>query len=317
IPNEQAILMSTRDGYIKRIAPDTFKLQARGGKGIIGLTTKEEDTVEQLISCMTHNDLLFFTTKGRVFQLKAYDIPVASRTSKGQAVVNFLQLSQNEKVSAILSLADLKKYKYLTMVTTEGLIKKTAIEDFSSVRRSGLIALKLKGSDELAWVKPTTGKDETILVTSNGQSIRFKEHDVRPMGRTAAGVHGMRLHKGDTIVGMDIVSQDMKDAQLLIVMERGFGKRSKLKEYKTQNRSGSGIKTAKVTDKTGRIVMARVISGQLTPEDGGTDLLMMSAKGQVIRIKLQQVPILGRATQGVRVMRFKETADIIASVAVL
>ncbi len=317
IPNEQTVVMITRDGYIKRLPPDTFKLQARGGKGIIGLTTKEEDTVEQLVSCMTHNDLLFFTTKGRTFQLKAYDIPVASRTAKGQAVVNFLQLAQHEKVSAILSLADLKKYNYLMMVTTEGLIKKTAVKDFSNVRRSGLIALKLNGSDELAWVKPTTGKDEIVLVTSHGQSIRCKETDVRSMGRTAAGVRGMKLHKDDTIIGMDILSQDVRDPQLLIVMEKGFGKRSKLKEYKTQNRGGSGIKTANVTDKTGRIVMTRVISGNLTPQEGETDLLIMSAKGQVIRIKLQEVPVLGRATQGVRVMRFKENADIIASVTIL
>ena len=317
IPNEQTVVMITRDGYIKRLPPDTFKLQARGGKGIIGLTTKEEDTVEQLVSCMTHNDLLFFTTKGRTFQLKAYDIPVASRTAKGQAVVNFLQLAQHEKVSAILSLADLKKYNYLMMVTTEGLIKKTAVKDFSNVRRSGLIALKLNGSDELAWVKPTTGKDEIVLVTSHGQSIRCKETDVRSMGRTAAGVRGMKLHKDDTIIGMDILSQDVRDPQLLIVMEKGFGKRSKLKEYKTQNRGGSGIKTANVTDKTGRIVMTRVISGNLNPQEGETDLLIMSAKGQVIRIKLQEVPVLGRATQGVRVMRFKENADIIASVTIL
>lgn len=317
IPNEQTIIIITRDGYIKRLPPDTFKLQARGGKGIIGLTTKEEDSVEQLISCMTHNDLLFFTTKGRVFQLKAYDIPVASRTAKGQAVVNFLQLSQHEKVSAVLSAVDLKRYTYLMMVTTDGLIKKTAIEDFMNVRRSGIIAIKLKGSDELAWVKPTTGKDNIILVTTDGQSIHFKESDVRPMGRAAAGVRAMRLRKEDGVLGMDVIHHDIKDAHLLIVMENGFGKRSKLKEYKIQRRGGTGIKTANVTEKTGRIVMARIILNNNILDAKEEDLLIMSANGQVIRIKLQEIPLLGRATQGVRVMRFKEKGDAIASVTLL
>ncbi len=314
IPNESAIVMITRDGYIKRLPPDTFKLQARGGKGIIGLTTKEEDTVDQLFACMTHSDLLFFTTKGRVFQLKAYDVPVASRTAKGQAIVNFLQLAPNEKVSVALSVADLKAYKYLTMVTAKGVIKKCDIEDFSQVRRNGLIAIKLVGDDVLEWVKPTKGTDEISLVSAQGQSIRFKEEDVRPMGRTAAGVRGMRLKKNDVIVGMDVVSGPSKDAELLIMTEKGYGKRSKLKEYKTQGRGGSGIKTGNVTDKTGAIVMARVVNPTALPEGTTGDLLIISAKGQVIRIALKSVSVLGRATQGVRVMRFKEANDHIASV---
>ncbi|MBI4239840.1 DNA gyrase subunit A [Candidatus Uhrbacteria bacterium] len=317
IPNEPTIVMITRDGYIKRLPPDTFKLQARGGKGVIGLTTKEEDTVDQLFSGMTHNDLLFFTTRGRVFQLKAYDVPVASRTSKGQAIVNFLQLAPNEKVSVVLSLVDLKSYKYLMMVTSQGVIKKTDIQDFANVRRSGLIAVKLKGDDALKWVKPTTGKDDIFLVSARGQSIRFREEHVRPMGRTAAGVRGMRLKRGDVVVGMDVVGALSKETELMIVTENGFGKRSKLKEYKTQGRGGSGIKTGNVTPKTGTIVMARVIDRLALPEGQEGDLLIISAQGQVIRINLKGVPILGRATQGVRLMRFKEAGDTIASVTIV
>ncbi|MBI4268572.1 DNA gyrase subunit A [Candidatus Uhrbacteria bacterium] len=316
IPNESTIVMMTRDGYIKRLPPDTFKLQARGGKGIIGLTTKEEDIVDRVFSCMTHNDLLFFTTKGRVFQLKAYDVPLASRTAKGQAVVNFLQLAPNEKVTSVLSGADLTKVKYLMMVTREGLIKKTELADFTNVRRSGLIALKLKGADILEWVKPTTGKDEIMLVTALGQSIRFKETDVRHMGRTAAGVRGARLKKDDSIVGMDVISS-AKSAALLIVTEKGLGKRSPLSAYKIQNRGGSGIKTGNINAKTGPIVMARIIDLTALPDGAAGDLLLMSAKGQVIRIQLKTVPVLGRATQGVRVMRFKEAGDSVASVTLL
>ncbi|MEK7619286.1 MAG: DNA gyrase subunit A [Patescibacteria group bacterium] len=314
IPNEPALVLLTRDGYIKRLTPDTFKLQARGGKGIIGLTTKEEDTVDTMFTCMTHNDLLFFTTKGRVFQLKAYDVPVASRTSKGQALVNFLQLAQAEKVTTVLSTADISTMKYLTMATREGLIKKTDIADFSNVRRSGLIALKLKGSDILEWVKPTTGKDEVFLVTALGQSIRFKETNVRPMGRTAAGVRGIRLKKNDYIVSMDVVSGGAKDAELLIVTQKGFGKRSKLSGYKIQNRGGSGIKTGHITPKTGDIVMSRVVNAHALPEGSSGDLLIISEQGQVIRITLKTVSVLGRATQGVRLMRFKEGGDSVASV---
>jgi len=317
IPNESALLVITRDGYIKRLPPDTFKLQARGGKGIIGATTKEEDIVDQIITCMTHNDLLFFTNKGRVFQLKAYDVPLASRTAKGQAVVNFLQLSPHEKISSVLSLADLSKYTYLMMVTTQGVIKKTELSDFSNVRRSGLIAIKLNGDDVLEWIKPTTGKDEMLLVSAGGQAIRFKESNVRPMGRTAAGVRGIRLKKGDVIVGMDVVTSSMKNADVLTIMEHGFGKRSPLKGYKIQNRGGSGIKTAKITPKTGKIVMAELMDPSALPEGSTGDVLMMSENGQTIRIALKAVRILGRTTQGVCLMRFKEKGDKIATVTIV
>jgi len=310
IPNESAVIMITQDGYIKRIPPDSFKTQSRGGKGVVGLATKEEDEVDYLFSTTTHANLLFFTTKGRVFQLRAYDVPQSSRTAKGQAIVNFLNLSGEEKVSSIMPLTDLKGFNFLMMVTRQAVIKKVDIKDFESVRRSGIIAIKLKGSDELMWVKPTTGDDEAILVSGSGQAIRFKEKVVRPMGRTASGVRGMRLKGRDEIRGMDIVSKEREVDEVLVVMANGFGKRTALKEYRLQGRGGSGIKVAKITDKTGPIVALSLVSSKKEV----SDLVIMSKKGQVIRLPFKTVPTIGRATQGVRLMRFSEDKDTVASV---
>ena len=313
IPNEQCIIMATKDGYIKRLPPDTFKVQSRGGKGIIGATTKEEDIIEFLFSSMTHADIMFFTTRGRLFQLKAYEVPQTTRTAKGQAVVNFLQLAPEEKVSAILSTEDLSSYKYLVMVTKKGLIKKVEIEKFKNVRRSGLIAIKLKEGDLLEWVKPSTGSDNVILVTAQGQAIRFKEAGVREMGRGAAGVRGIKLKKSnDEVVGMDILDSGKagSDEQLLVVMKNGYGKRTSLKEYKVQGRGGTGVKTATVTDKTGKIESAFIVNAKLTNDD----LVIISDNGQVIRLPLKSVNVIGRATQGVRLMKFKEVGDRVASV---
>jgi DNA gyrase subunit A len=315
VPNESTIVMSTMDGYIKRMPADTFKTQARGGKGVIGLTTKEEDVIEHLISTNTHDNLLFFTTRGRVFQLRAYDVPVASRTAKGQALVNFLQLAPNEKVSVVLSMEDMSKYQHLVMVTTKGTIKKTKLEDFKNVRASGLIALKLEEDDLLEWVRPSTGKDDIMLATSLGQAIRFKESGVRPMGRTAKGVRGMKLKSNDTIVGMDVVSPELikkKVLELFVISENGLGKRTHISEYKVQGRGGSGIKTMAVTAKTGSIIGMRVINN--TEEQ---DVLLISTKGQVVRVPLKSVSTLGRATQGVRIMRFKAESDTVAGMALL
>jgi DNA gyrase subunit A len=312
IPNEPTIVLITADGYIKRLPPDTFRTQIRGGKGVAGVTTKEEDVVEHLFSTTTHADLFFFTSRGRVYQLKAYDVPQASRTSKGQALVNFLQLAPNEKVSAVLSGEDVSDYKFLMMATKQGNIKKTDIHDFDNVRRNGLVAIKLRDEDVLEWVKPSAGSDEVVLVTSGGQSVRFKEKDVRPMGRAAAGVRGIRLKNRDAVVGMDVINPDAAKTSkydLLVVLDNGFGKRSGIGNYKIQGRGGSGIKTAKVTDKTGKIVSAFVIN---TKEE--RDLLVVSDQGQIIRLPIASVPVLGRDTQGVRVMRFKEDKDGVASV---
>lgn len=310
VPNEDTIITITKDGYIKRLPTETFKAQGRGGKGVAGLTTKEEDVVEQFFTTTTHSDILFFTTKGRVFQLKGYDIPKGSRTAKGQAIVNFLQLAPDEKVSAALPFHEIDEYKFLTMVTTRGNIKKTPVSDFKNIRKSGLIAIKLKKDDELQWIEPSTGKDEIILVTAKGQAIRFKEGQVRSMGRSAAGVRGIKLKSSDMVVGMDIINSHLaKDGQLLTIMSKGYGKRSNLSNYKIQGRGGSGIKTANITDKTGEIVSGNVVNSKAIDED----IIIISSKGQVIRLSLKHVNVLGRATQGVRLMKFKAAGDKVAS----
>ncbi len=317
IPKEPTIVVVTKDGYVKRATPETFRTQKRGGKGVIGLTTKETDTVEQFFSTNTHADLLFFTTAGRVFQLKAYDIPVASRTAKGQAIVNFLQLGPDEKISAVHDLTDLIKgrCKYLVMVTEKGVIKKVDIASFQKVRKSGLIAIRLKKDDLLQWVKASSGKDEIILCTQNGQSIRFAEKQIRVMGRNATGVKGIRLKKDDQVVSMDVIEKDNQYNQLqfLVVMANGFGKRTSLRFYRLQSRAGSGIKTAKITPKTGHIIWGRIMN----PKVEEKDLIIISKKGQVIRLPLKSVSTSGRATQGVRLMRFSDKSDQVASVTLI
>ncbi len=312
IPNEATVITLTHDGYIKRLSPEIFKTQGRGGKGVIGLTTKEQDEVQLFLATNTHADLMFFTSKGRVFQLKAYEVPPMSRTSKGQNIVNFLQLSPEEKISSILQSEDFSAFKYFVMVTRLGIIKKVALDQLSNVRRSGLIAIKLKGDDSLNWVQPSTGKDEIILVTANGQSIRFREKDVRDMGRNASGVRSVRLKKNDEVVGFDIIVEGKagKDEQLFVIMAHGFGKRTGLSAYKVQSRGGSGIKTAQVSAKTGAIVGARIISSRVESED----IIIISKKGQVIRLPIKAVSILGRATQGVRLMRFKDADDKVSNI---
>ena len=323
IPEEDTVVMITADGYVKRLPPDTFRQQRRGGKGVAGLTTKEEDQVEHLFSTNTHADLLFFTTRGRAFLLKAHEVPPGSRTSKGQAIVNFLQLAPGEKVSAILPMdhylspkkskkaAEEVPIKFLLMVTSQGTIKKTALEDFANVRRNGLIAITLREGDDLKWVKPTSGDDDISLVTKNGQSIRFSEDDVRAMGRQAAGVRGITLKKNDVVVGMDVVTADIKKkGELFTIAENGLGKRTPLDEYKVQGRGGSGIRTMSVTAKTGSVVAAYIAAS-----DDTRDLILISKKGIVLRVPFKTVPSLGRDTQGVRVMRFKEEGDLVSSVA--
>ena len=314
VPNEETVVMMTRDGYIKRLEPDTFKVQARGGKGVMGLTTKEEDTVQFMFTSLTHNDILFFTTKGRAFQLKVYEIPQASRIAKGTPVVNFLQLIGGEQVASILPLDKAVFSKYLFFATEKGLVKKVELEAFKNVRRSGLIAIKIKDDDRLIWVKPTSGSDHIQLATSEGQSIRFQETDVRDMGRGAAGVIGIRLHKNDAVIGMGVAKTDKERKrryQILTIMAHGFGKRTDFSAYKIQGRGGSGIKTAKVTDKTGNITNAFLVNAD---NMDNKDLIIISEKGQVIRTPFKSVSVLGRDTQGVRIMRFKEGKDRVAGV---
>ena len=315
IPNEPTLVMLTADGYIKRLPPDTFRAQNRGGKGVSGLTTKEEDTVERLLSTTTHTDLLFFTNRGRVFEMKAYDVPQGSRTSKGQAIVNFLQLAPGEKVATTIAVDDIEGSKNLLMITNMGTVKKTELGEFKNMRRSGLIAITLKPGEDLQWVEPTTGSDEVVLVTKLGQSIRFTEDDVRPMGRTAAGVRGMKLKKDDVIIGMDVVNANLAkkgELELFTIAENGLGKRTDLREYKIQNRGGSGIRTMRVTAKTGGVVAAFVVNR--TDE---RDVMIISKKGTVLRTKFKNVSSIGRDTQGVRIMRFKEDGDVVSSVTLL
>jgi len=311
VQKEDVVITITQGGYIKSMITSTYKAQKRGGKGVIGMTPKEEDLVASCFMTTTLANLLFFTSKGRVFKIKAFEIPKSSRQAKGQSLVNFLQLGPEESVTAVLPIEKGLKAKFLAMVTKKGLVKKVAIGDFDNVRRSGLIAIKLKGGDTLLWVKPTTGQEEMLLTTSLGQAIRFKESQVRPMGRTAAGVRGAKLRSEDSIVGMDIVNKELeKGMSIMIITEKGFGKRTKLNAYKVQGRGGTGIKTAKITTKNGSIVTAR----EIMPEN--EELLLMSKKGQVIRVPINTITVQGRATQGVRLMKLGED-DSVAAVALV
>jgi DNA gyrase subunit A len=298
VRDEAAIITLSAGGYIKRLSPDTFHSQKRGGKGLIGSEVAEEDFLFQSASASTHDFLLFFTDKGRVFQTKVYEIPAASRTAKGKAIQNFLELPAGENVAALIPVKkDERRETYLVMVTKQGLIKKTPVEDFENIRKNGIIGIALRKGDALKWVRLSRGNEEAILTTKLGQSIRFKETQTRPMGRGAAGVRAMKLRSADEIAGFDIIRKDT-GGNLLVLMENGFGKQTPLSQYKLQNRGGSGIKTAEVTAKTGNVVASRVISEE-------TDLLTLSRKGQVIRTPLASVRKTGRAAQGVRVMNLK------------
>jgi DNA gyrase subunit A len=304
IPEEEAIVTVSGGGYIKRLPPGTFKVQRRGGKGLIGSEVADEDFLSHFFSANTHDNVLFFTDRGRVFQTKVYEIPQATRTSKGKAIQNFLELPADENVSAIVSYSakgakseGKAGKKYLMMVTKQGLIKKTPLEDFENIRRTGIIAISLKKGDHLKWARLTNGAEQVVLATRQGQSIRFDEKQVRPMGRTAAGVRAIKLKKqNDEVAGFDIIRGD--DAMLLVVMENGFAKQTQLKEYKVQSRGGSGIKTAEVTPKTGAVVSAHVVSEE-------KEIFALSAIGQMIRTEVSTVRTTGRSAQGVHIMNLK------------
>lgn len=314
IPDETTVVVITRDGYIKRLPPEAFRTQSRGGKGVVGLTTKDEDAVANFFATTTHAELLFFTTRGRVFCLKAYEVPSGSRTAKGQAIVNFLQLSSGEQITAVLPIGGKKEHKFFVMGTAKGMVKRVGYQRFENVRRSGLIAMRLGSGDTLRWVRLSSGGDEVMFVTKLGQAIRFKEKTVREMGREAGGVRGVRLKGSDEVVTMDVaaVSIDQKALELFVVSEAGLGKRTKLGQYKVQGRGGSGIKTMDVTKKTGPVVGAAVVSHQ-----SGRDIIIISTGGQVIRLPYDSVSVLSRVTQGVRLMRFKDEADRVASATIV
>lgn len=299
IPEEDSVILLTTENYIKRTLVSEYRRQNRGGKGKRGMTTKEEDVIDQLIPASTHDYLLFFTNKGRIFRLKAYEVPAASLAAKGVAAVNLLALQPEEKITSIIRHEkDSKDDGYLFMATIKGTVKKTPFKDYANIRTNGLIAIKLDEGDELRWIKKTTGENDVIISTSAGQAIRFGEADARPMGRSARGVRGVRLRPNDSVVGMDIVAND--EGNLLVISENGFGKVTKAANFPSHKRGGVGIKAAIVTAKTGPIVAVRSLDADTA------EILLISSKGQAIRVGLKDVPVLGRTTQGVRIMRTSE-----------
>ncbi|MFH1354440.1 MAG: DNA gyrase subunit A [bacterium] len=312
VPDDPTIITITRGGYIKRLATDTYRVQHRGGKGVRGMATKEEDIVDIFLATTTHKELLFFTNQGRVFALRAYEIPATTRAAKGQALPNFLELASGEHVTAIQALPSQDEAsKYLVMATKGGLIKKTPRDAFTSIRRSGLKAINLKGGDTLEWVATSTGRDHVMLISRAGKAIHFSETDIRSMGRTAAGVHGIRLSPEDEVVAMHVVPEGTeKQQQVLVITKHGFGKRTPLMEYRLQGRGGSGIKTAKVTAKTGPVVNAALVN---KTSIGDTDVLIVSENGQVIRIELDAISEQSRDTQGVKVMSSTEQSGHVAT----
>lgn len=309
IADTEQVLVYTSGGYVKRTDPAEFRTQKRGGVGVVDLSTKEEDFVTMSLTTSTHSDLLFFTDKGKAYQIKMYDLPEGKRATRGKSIMNFLQLTDGEKVTSILPMSkDVKALSGLSlmMITKDGTVKKSSAESFKDVRRNGLIAIRLEDKDELLAALFVCDKDDVILTTQNGQSIRFNHKDVREMGRTAAGVIGMKLDKGDHIVAADKIPAELKSPELLVVTANGYGKKTKLSEYKTQHRGGSGIKTVKVTEKTGKLIVARVVTAE------NEELLAVSKESQVIRTELKSIPTLGRDTQGVRIMKLREK-DSVAS----
>ena len=309
IADKEEVLVYTSGGYVKRTDPSEFRTQKRGGVGVVDLSTKEEDFVTMSLTTSSHSDLLFFSDKGKAYQIKMYDLPEGKRATRGKSIMNFLQLTDGEKITSILPMPkDMKELKgiSLLMVTKDGTVKKSSADSFKEVRRSGLIAIRLEEKDELLSAMFVTGEDNVMLTTQNGQSIRFNNTDVREMGRTAAGVIGMKLDKGDMIVACDKVLAGIKGQELLIMTANGYGKKTKLSEYKTQKRGGSGIKTVKVTEKTGKLMVARIVTSE------NEELLAVSKDSQVIRTEVASIPTLGRDTQGVRIMKLRD-GDSVAS----
>lgn len=295
IKEEQTVIALTRLGYIKRMPVDTYKSQKRGGKGITGIATREDDFVKEIFTASTHDTILFFSNKGKMYRLRGFEIPEAGRTAKGTAIVNLLNLEGGEKISAIIPIQNFAEGKYLLMATRNGLIKKTPLAEYDSNRRTGLLGITLKEDDELIDVRMTDGEDNVVLVTRKGMSITFDEKDVRPVGRTAQGVIGMRLDDGDYIIGMEPIISGSK-ATLLAITENGFGKRTELDEYRVQNRGGRGVITYKITPKTGEIVGIKIVTGV-------EDIMLITDTGTIIRLNTGEISVLGRSTQGVTLMR--------------
>ena len=304
IKEEQCVVALTHFGYIKRMPIDTYKSQRRGGKGITGIATREDDFVKQIFTTSTHDMILFFTNKGKLYKLRGYEVPEAGRTAKGTAIVNLLSLDPGEKVSAVIPIQNFAEGKYLLMATKNGLIKKTALKEYDTARKTGLQGITLKDEDELIGVRLTDGEDNVVLVTRNGLCITFDEKDVRPIGRVSQGVIGMRLDDDDEVIGMESVIAGGK-ATLLAITENGFGKRTELDEYRVQKRGGRGVITYKITPKTGKLVGVRIA----TEED---DVMLITDTGTIIRLKVNEISILGRSTQGVTLMRTNDGGKVVS-----
>ena len=304
IKEEQTVVALTHFGYIKRMPIDTYRSQRRGGKGITGIATREEDFVKQIFTASTHDTILFFTNKGKLYRLKGYEIPEAGRTAKGTAIVNLLNLDSDEKISAIIPIQNFAEGKYLLMATKNGLIKKTALKEYDSTRKTGLQGITLKEDDELIAVRLTDGQDNVVLVTRKGMCITFDEKDVRPIGRVAQGVIGIRLDNNDEVIGMESIISGGK-ATLLAITENGFGKRTELDEYRVQIRGGKGVITYKITPKTGNLVGVRIAT-----ED--QDVMLITEKGTIIRLKVKDISVLGRSTQGVTLMRTNDGGKVVS-----
>ena len=298
IKEEQTVIALTHFGYIKRMPIDTYKSQRRGGKGITGIATREEDFVKEIFTASTHDTILFFSNKGKLYRLRGYEIPEASRTAKGTAIVNMLSLDAGEKISAIIPIQNFAEGKYLLFATRDGIIKKTPLDEYNSARKTGLQAITLKEDDELIGVRLTDGEDNVVLVTTKGMCITFDEKDVRPMGRVSQGVIGIRLDEDDIVIGMESIVSG-SESTLLAITENGFGKRTELDEYRVQIRGGKGVITYKITPKTGNIIGIRIV-------DENDDIMLITDTGTIIRLNVSEVSILGRATQGVTLMRTNE-----------
>ena len=305
IPDEKTIIVLTKQGYIKRMDLNLYKSQHRGGKGIVGIKTYDNDWVAHFILVHTFDNLLFFTNLGKVFSIPVHHIPKHSRISKGRGLTNFLPIKPEEKILAVLSLnqKDKLKTKYLIMATKNGLVKKTALENFKKIRKSGLIAIKLKSDDALIAVKKINDKDEIMLFTKKGQAIRFQEEQIRPMNRATVGNKGIRLRKDDSIIGIEVINKEKKQNNLLVITENGYGKKTKITEYRSQSRGGVGIKTVKITQKIGHLAKVKIL------DDDGT-LIIISKKGQVIKTSLKNIPVLSRVTQGVKVIQIKPNDQV-------
>lgn len=307
IPNEPTVITLTTTGYIKRQSMNSFQVQNRGGKGIRGMTTKEEDDIMAIRYASSHDNLLFFTNKGKVYQLKAYEISESSRTSKGTAIVNLLNIEQDERVESFINYAGKISGQFVFLTTRNGTVKKSKVSEFDNIRKSGIVAIKLDKGDELVWSKLTAGEEDILLVTKEGKAIRFSEKAVRPMGRATQGVRGIKINASDQVIGMDVISKDDKEALLLTIMENGLGKKTAATEFRGQSRGGMGVKVANVTPKTGKVVTAQII-----PQDGQS-VIITSKRGQVVKLAIKQIPKLSRATQGVILMKFSNASDHVAS----